>query len=118
MVPATPPAASTIAITILVRTWRPSRSAGLHAEDFHPAILPVGDIQFAVVIQRNPRGQEELSRGVPGVPEGEQNLSIGVVGLHAVVSAFHHQDSPQGVNGDALWLVKRAGKVSGTAKSG
>src|SRR5690242_4582355 len=102
MIPATPPAASTIAMTMLARTWRPSCCCGLHAENLNPAILPIGDIEFAVAIQRNPSGQEELTRGVPGIAEGEQYLSIGIVGLHAVISAFHHQDSPLSVNGDAF----------------
>src|SRR6476660_7677794 len=114
-----PPAARRIAMAILARTRLPSSCrACLHAENLHPAILPVGDIQFAVAIEGNPGGQEELSRGVPGVAEGEQNLPIGVIGLHAVISAFHHQDSPLRINGDAFWLVEGARKISGTAKSG
>src|SRR5579864_9210525 len=112
MIPATPPAASRIAMIILARTWRPSCCAGLHAKDFNPAILSVCDIQFAVAIQRDPCGQKELSRGIPGVAEGEQYLSIGIVGLHAIISAFHHQDSPLSIDCDPFRLVEGAGKIS------
>src|SRR5579859_957598 len=105
-------------MAFLTRTSMRPLAGRFHPENLNAAVLAVSNIDFSLTIQRDSRGQEELSRSATGAAEGKSKLTFRTERRDVIVSSLHHQHITVRVNCDPFRLVEVAGCIAEAPECG